>query len=184
MEPTNSTPAAPELTTPAAPVTPPATEQAAAPVTPQAPAAPPTQAPALQMPDDTPAEIKEYALKSGMNQVQFEGAVKTFMEHNAKQAAAASAAQYEQGKAHIASWGENAKHNLSLAKRALQITDPQGKLAAKLKATGAANDPVVLDFLRDVGKMLQEGGFITSAKTLPPGQKSLAEKMYGGTHTA
>jgi len=140
--------------------------------------------PTLTFGENIHPDIQEFAKANKFSQEQFDGTFKFFGEYLNKKQSLEAMDMFEKGKAHIASWGDDAQYNLSLAKQALKATDPEGKLAARLKTTGAANDPVVLDFLASLGRMMQEGGFIKSSALPSPGKKSLAEKMFGGTQAA
>ncbi len=88
----------------------------------------------------------------------------------------------EAGRAHVQTWGQQAQENLAVAKRALKQSDTDGKLTALLRDTGFAHHPVVLEFFKDLGMNLREGGFLKGAINVPPGEKTLAQAMYGENH--
>ena len=171
-----TTPAA--TTSPVAETTPAATTS---PTVETAPAAETTAAAAtvaeLKLPTEIPQSIRDMFKVGKFTQEQADGALNMFKTQVTQIRQAEKADLVKKGQEHIKSWGEAASSNLALAKRALQVTDPTGALTKSLVNTGMNNSPVVLDYLLSVGKMLREGGFITSVAP-PPGQKSAAQKRY------
>lgn len=139
-----------------------------------APAAPPS----LTFSEGVPQAVQEFAKAQGFNQAQFDSTFKFFNDTITQANQRALEESYQRGKAHVESWGQNAKANIDLAKRALQVTDQSGEVAKYLKESGAANNPVVMNFLVGLGKMLQEGGFIRTNMATPEGQKTLADKLF------
>lgn len=132
----------------------------------------------LAFAEDVPAPIKEFAKTQGFSQAQFDSTFKFFNDVITQSNERAMQESYQRGKAHVESWGEEAPHKISLAKQALQVTDPTGEVAKYLKESGAANNPVVMNYLVTLGKMLEEGGFIRANANPIPGKKTLAEKLY------
>lgn len=132
----------------------------------------------LQFTEDIPAPIKEFAKTQGFSQQQFDSTFKFFNDVITQSNQRAMQESYQRGKAHVESWGEEAPHKISLAKQALQVTDKTGEVSKYLKESGAANNPVVMNFLVNLGQMLQEGGFIRSNANPIPGKKSLADKLF------
>lgn len=197
--PTPETPAAtPPVEAPAAPATPEPTA-----VTPPEPAAQPAQPPQepvtpppVEPPSDTPpervvpaadgytlqegmpAELGEFANKNGFTQEQLDVTVQKFGGYFQGMKNAEQAALKSLGEAHLKNWGGEAPHNLTLAKRALAQNDPSGSLAQALNESGYGNHPAVLDFLYNLGKGMKEGGFLKGNVNKPPGEKTMAQKMF------
>lgn len=173
----NQTPSIPNE--PAAPVTPQTPTAPAAPAPEgSSPSAPPQAPPVLVFSEGVPQAVQEFAKAQGFNQGQFDSTFKFFNDTITQANQRAVEESYQRGKAHVESWGPNAKANIDLAKRALQVTDTSGEVTKYLKDSGAANHPVVMNFLVGLGKMLQEGGFIRTNMTTPEGQKTLADKLF------
>jgi len=187
---TDQIPGTPTATTTTTTAPTPAPTSGEPPVTPSTNAAPPTEGttpsgqapPALTFSEGVPQVVQEFAKSQGFNQAQLDSTVKFFNDTITQANQRAVEESYQRGKAHVESWGPNAKANIDLAKRALQVTDTNGEVTKYLKESGAANHPVVMNFLVGLGKMLQEGGFIRTNMTTPEGQKTLADKLFS-SHT-
>lgn len=166
------------------------TETPAADATPPDPAAeaPPTPervvpaADGYKLPEGVPPAVAEFAAQNDMTQQQLDNNLNYFGQISKAKTEAESNALRQAGEAHIKNWGDNAEHKLGLAKRALKQNDPEGSLTKALNASGYGNHPAVLDFLSNLGGMMQEGGFLPSAVNVPPGKKSLAQTMFGESH--
>lgn len=170
---------APAATTPTA-TTPPVDTQtttSTSPVTPTPPSTP-TAPIELQFDETVPEPIKNFAKTQNFSQEQFNSTFKFFNDVITQSNERAMQESYQRGKAHVESWGEEAPHKISLAKQALQVTDRSGEVTKYLRESGAANNPVVMNFLVDLGKMLQEGGFIHANANPIPGKKTLADKLF------
>jgi hypothetical protein len=140
---------------------------------------PEAQAPVeLSFGEDIPVPLKEFAKNQKFSQAQFDSTFKFFNDVITQSNERAMQESYQRGKTHVESWGEEAPHKISLAKQALQLTDSTGEVAKYLKESGAANNPVVMNYLVKLGQMLQEGGFIKANANPAPGKKTLAEKLY------
>ena len=161
------------------PATPPTTEP---PVTAEVRVVP--AADAYVLPPGTPEGLGKWANEHQFTQGQLDVALKQFSDSLEATKISTLANLKAQGEAHIASWGEKSADNLHLAKSALTMTDPEGKLKTLLRETGFANHPAVLDYLRDLGHQLREGGFLKSGPALPKGgkDKTVAQALYGNTH--
>jgi hypothetical protein len=135
-----------------------------------------------KLPEGIPAEVKQFAKDNEFTQAQLDATLTKFggMLQSSKEAEAV--ALRELGEAQLEKWGDNAKTNLSLAKKALAQNDPDGSLTKALNASGWGNHPAVLTFLYNIGKSMQEGGYLKSAVNRPAGQKTLAQTMYGDGH--
>lgn len=134
------------------------------------------------LPEGVPPELGAWANEKGFTQEQLDSTIEHFSGYVAATDQAQKTALQEMGAAHLKNWGENADHNLTLAKRALQQNDPDGHLASALNESGYGNHPAVLNFLFTLGKGMQEGGFLKSAVNKPPGKKTAAQSMYGANH--
>lgn len=131
-----------------------------------------------KLPEGVPKEIAEFANKTDMTQEQLDATLTQFgglINRNRQQE---QLTLKQAGEEFVKSWGDNSKHNLSLAKRALKQNDPSGTLSKALKISGFGNHPAVIDFLYTIGKSMQEGGFLTSAVNRPTGEKTAAQSMY------
>ena len=134
------------------------------------------------MPEGMPPHIREFAHNAGYTQEQLDVAIQQFggmltsAEHNRM------VSLREAGEAHIRNWGADSETKLNVAKRALLQNDPEGKLGKALNESGYGNHPAVLDFLYNLGKGMQEGGFLKGTVRRPPGQKTAAQSLFGDTH--
>jgi len=175
----NPTPTTPDLTpTPEAPV------QNVAPTTPTTPDAPPITDAAgdLVLPEGTPEFFKDFGKANKLSQDQLNATVEFLSTGLKAQREVELKALADAGQAHIKNWGEQAGQHMSVAKRALKQSDPDGQVTKFLKDTGYANHPVVLEFFKNLGLSMQEGGFLKGAVNVPPGERSLAQTMYGENH--
>jgi hypothetical protein len=185
----SETPVAPASETPAAapqePISTPA-QPAPPPETPAEPVAPVERvvpaADGYKLPEGVPAEVGQFANDNNMTQEQLDATLTHFGGVISASKAAEAEAMRSLGEAQLAKWGDQADHNLSLAKRALAQNDPDGSLTKALNESGWGNHPAVLTFLHKIGVSMQEGGFLKSAVNRPPGQKTAAQAMYGDTH--
>jgi hypothetical protein len=134
------------------------------------------------LPEGMPDTVRAFAHERGFTQEQLDGTIQHFGSYVVGMQAAEQKALREMGEAHLKNWGNEAQTRLALAKRALKQNDPDGKLAEALNTSGYGNHPAVLDFLYNLGKGMQEGGFLKSAVPRSPGQKSAAQALFGGTH--
>ena len=90
--------------------------------------------------------------------------------------------ELQAGRAHLESWGPNKTYNLGLGRQALKTIDKGGVLTKLLNDTGYGNHPVILQSLFELGQQLQEGGFISATASLPAGQRTHAQVLYGDDH--
>jgi len=187
----------PQSLAPAAPVPPTGVPPTQAPTVPpvetppaQTPAEPPKPvtervvpaADGYKLPDGVPKEVGQFANKHDMTQEQLNATLKQFgsIVQNTKKSEMAT--MRAAGEAHVKNWGDQGQHNLTLAKRALAQNDPTGELKQALDTSGFGNHPAVLNFLHNLGKSMQEGGYLKSAINRPPGKKTAAQSMYGENH--
>lgn len=140
------------------------------------------QADGYTLPEGVPTQIAEFANKNDMTQEQLDTSLQFFGKISQGTREAEVQAVRSAGEAHVKNWGEASKANLSIARRALAQNDPEGVLKKTLDSTGFGNHPAVLDFLLNIGKSMQEGGFLKSAVNRTPGQKTAAQSMYGDKH--
>lgn len=131
----------------------------------------------LKLPETLPQSVKDMFKVGKFTQEQADGALQVFNTQVAQLRLAEKTDLAKRGSEHVKAWGEAASGNLALAKQALQATDTTGALNKVLVQSGMINSPVVLDYLLGVGKMLREGGFISSTPTAV-GQKTAAQKRY------
>lgn len=131
-----------------------------------------------KLPEGLDPAVGQFASENGYTQEQLDKTLEYFGEVVQNTDKAKVQALRVLGEAHLKNWGDAAQTNLNLAKQALAQNDPDGHLAKALNESGYGNHPAVLDFLYNLGKGMQEGGFLKTAVNRPPGQKSLAQKMY------
>jgi len=144
--------------------------------------APTSEPVSYKLPEGIPPEIGEFAKSQKFTQAQLDATLQQFGGIMQASEQKRGEALRQLGEAHLKNWGDQAKHRLGLAKRALAQNDPEGKLAKALNESGYGNHPAVLDFLYNLGKGMREGGFLKSAVHRPPGEKSAAQAMYGDKH--
>lgn len=164
-------------------VTPPPAETTAPEAAPEAPPERVVPKPSeYTIPEGMPDSMREFAHENGFTQDQLDKTLAHMGAYVEASTVAQRVALREMGEAHLKNWGEMKDTNLNLAKQALAQNDPDGKLAKALNETGYGNHPVVLDFLHNLGKGMQEGGFLKRAVRVAPGQKTAAQAMYGDNH--
>ena len=135
-----------------------------------------------KLPEGVPADVAKIAEELGFTQEQLDGSLTKFNELSAAATKAEQAAIRQEGEALVREWGDNAKANLTLVHRALQVNDPTGDLAKALNETGYGNHPAVLRYLLNVGKQTTEGEFITGDTNNPQPKKTAAQVLFGGNH--
>ena len=135
-----------------------------------------------ELPEGIPDNVRIFANEHGFTQDQLNATLQQFggYIHGMRQAEQQSLRQM--GEAHLKNWGPDAKNKLALAKAAVRQNDPDGKLMEALNTSGWGNHPDVLNFLYNIGKSMQEGGFIKSNVPRKPGEKTAAQAMYGENH--
>lgn len=142
-----------------------------------------TPPPNYKLPEGVPAQVGNWAQKNGLTQEQLDASLHFFGSVNQANVKAQQQSLRRMGEAHLQNaWGENAPYNLQLAQRALRQNDPTGALTKVLNESGYGNHPAVLDFLYAIGRSMQEGGFLKSSTSRPPGAKSAAQLLFGDNH--
>jgi hypothetical protein len=122
-----------------------------------------------QLPEGIPAKLGEWAKEQKLTQGQLDSMIqfKTGLD------------QYDQGmrsrvytegrKQLFNQWGEQKDANLATAEGVFRSVPSGPKLAQLLKASGEGANPVVIQFLHEVGGFMKEGGYLknpnVSAKT-------------------
>jgi hypothetical protein len=118
-----------------------------------------------------------------MSQEQFDGTVEAFRTFDMARTQAQVQMLNQQGQQYIEeNWGDQKETNLSVAKQALKTFDTTGDLRKILGETGFGSHPLVLEFMKNVGEKLQEGGFIQSEVNRPQPKRTPAEILYGDSH--
>ena len=135
-----------------------------------------------ELPEGLPDNLRIFAHENGFTQEQLSSAIQQFGGYMTGMKSAERQALSEMGQTHLKNWGENAQTNLNLARQALKQNDPDGTLAKALNESGWGDHPAVLDFLHNIGKSMQEGGFLKSTVPRPSGEKTLAQALYGENH--
>lgn len=134
------------------------------------------------MPDGMPPEMGVFANEHGFTQGQLDATLKQFGDVVTASKQNEFNAMKKAGEDFVETWGDRKDFNLSLARRALKQNDPDGTLKTALDESGYGNHPAVLGFLHKLGVSMQEGGYLKSAVNRPPGQKTVAQTMYGDSH--
>jgi len=132
-----------------------------------------------KVPDGLPKEeIGKFAHDLGLSQEGLDKTLQLFGNYVQAQTQSRLVALRQMGEAHVKNWGEESKYKLSLAKLALKQNDPDGALAKALEESGYGNHPAVLDFLANLGKSMEEGGYIKSNPAKMKAKKTLAQRIY------
>ncbi len=134
------------------------------------------------LPDGLPDTVRQFAATHKFTQEQLNAALQEFGGYMTGIRQAEIQQLRQAGEQYVKNWGDSAKTNLSLAKRALKQNDPTGALTKALNESGYGNHPAVIEFLYNIGKSMQEGGFLKGTIQKPVGQKTAAQAMYGENH--
>ena len=131
-------------------------------------------------PQPVPEMVKKMAHEAGLTQSQFDASMKTFGNYMQATRLAEQQQIRQMGEQFIEKeWGDQKEYKTNLARRALRTVDKEGKLNELLTQTGYVNHPVVLSFLYDLGRNMQEGGFLKGELKRPAGAgKSPAQVLY------
>ena len=135
-----------------------------------------------ELPEGMPDDVRAFAHEHGFSQDQLNATINQFGGYLNGMKQAEQQTLRKLGEGHLKTWGNDAKHKLSLAKQALHQNDPEGKLLTALNQSGWGNHPDVLDFLYNIGKSMQEGGFLKSSVTRKPGEQTAARALFGKNH--
>ena len=128
------------------------------------------------LPEGTPETFRQMAHDKGFTQEQ----VESTQEYMALEKEASKATIKAMGEAHLLTWGDEAKTNMTLARAGLKSVDPTGAVAAAIKEMGWESHPVAMDLFLSIGKSGQEGGFLKQPSPGGGGQKKqdMAHRMY------
>jgi len=138
---------------------------------------------AYVLPEGMPSDLREFAAEQGFTQAQLDSTISQFAGYFQGIKHAEVRALRELGKAHVKNWGADGKKNLNLAQQALKQNDDEGGGFAKLLIeTGWGDHPAALNFLYNIGRSMQEGGFLKSAVPRTAGQKTAAQALFGANH--
>lgn len=135
-----------------------------------------------ELPEGMPDNIRIFAHEKGFTQDQLNATIEQFGGYLYGMQQAEQQSLQQMGQAHLKNWGPDAKNKLALARAAVRQNDSEGKIMNLLNQSGYGNHPDVLNFLYQIGKSMQEGGFIKSAVPRKPGEKTAAQAMYGDNH--
>ena len=133
-----------------------------------------------ETPAPVPDAVKKMAFENKLTQDQFSATLNTFGQYMQAQRMAEAEQLKQQGVEFIKTeWGDKAEYNLNIARRALQTVDKEGELKQLLDQTGFGNHPAVLKFFANLGRDLQEGGYLRGELKRPAGaKKSPAQLLY------
>ena len=134
------------------------------------------------LPEGMPDELRQFAFDNEMTQKQLDGTMNKFAQYVTGMDQAKLSSLKLAGQAHIKNWGEHGKENVALIEQALVQNDPTGALTKALNESGYNYHPAVLNFLFQIGRSMQEGGYLKSAVHIPAGQKTVAQTLYGDSH--
>lgn len=133
-----------------------------------------------EIPEGMPPSLADWAASQGLSQKQLNSTINQFGGYFKAMAQTKANAIKKAGQNLVRSWADESEHNLALAKAALSQNDTESKEFAKLlKAEGLINHPAALKYFLSVGRSMREGGYIKSSIPKNPGQKTLAQAMYG-----
>lgn len=135
------------------------------------------------VPDYIGDDLKSFAAEQKLSNEQFNSIINKFEGYLGTTAKAQMEQLAKEGEKFISNWGDKAEQNVFLAKRALEITDPNGELKEMLNKTGYGNHPMVLQYFYNLGKNLSEGGFIKSSNRSSEDKRSTAQKLYPSMNT-
>ena len=136
------------------------------------------EADAYVLPEGIPKEIGQFAKDNDMTQKQLDSTLAKFGSLIQGNNEATQAALRVDGEQHVQEWGDKSQYNLSLVRRSLKQLDSEGTLAKALDTSGYGNHPAVLDFLKNVGEVMQEGGYLKSEVNVPQKQRDMAHILY------
>jgi len=131
-----------------------------------------------EAPDYVTPEMRQFAADNNMTQEQFTNTIGEFGTLLNAQAKLAREQITRLGQQQVTAWGEDADRNLTLARQALKQNDPNGNLAQLLEESGYGSHPAVLQFLRNLGASMEEGGFLKGKVSGPAKAKSMAQRMF------
>jgi hypothetical protein len=135
-----------------------------------------------ELADGMPKHLAQFASDNDMTQTQLDNTIEQFRTYITAGEKGKQTMLLNEGKAHVRTWGKQAKGNMSVVRRALKQNDPDGTLKKVLDSSGYGNHPAILDFLLSIGTSMQEGGFLKSDVNIPPGKKSAAQVIFGDNH--
>jgi hypothetical protein len=126
----------------------------------QRPSAP--QAGEYKLPENFPLkDFGEFASKSGFTQAQVDALLQYNDQQKTQQTTAFQEDQAQRLDDLLTTWGPNRDKNVNLARRAIRTFDTtDGRMANFLKAAGANNEPVVVEFLANLGRLLEESPYL------------------------
>lgn len=136
----------------------------------------------ITVPEGFPPQVLEFAKANNLSQAQLDASLQFFGEVAQVNATAQQQQLRGMGEEHVRSWGKEGPYKLSIGRRALKQIDKEGVLTEMLNETGYGNHPAVLQSLYELGRQLQEGGFISATQARPPGKQTAAQAMYGDVH--
>jgi len=132
-----------------------------------------------KVPEGLPEDIRTWAKEADMTQEQLDSALVKFGGYM-KSVEEGNINRIRKGATElIKGWGDNAKQNTTLAKRAIEHMDPDGDLKDLLKLPEVGNHPAVIKFFYKNGLKLREGGFIKSGRpSSGKTEQNRAHRMY------
>lgn len=122
--------------------------------------------------------FRDFAHNTGLSQDQVNKSLEFYNQVQSAEGEAREQVNQQALDRLLTSWGNEKDGNISLAKRALVQFDTDKTMSAFLEETRAGNNPFVVQFLYQAGKMLEEDGYLKSQVTAPPSNKSTADVLY------
>ena len=130
------------------------------------------------MPEGAPEGLSKWGQENGFTQAQMDSILgkKSGMD---KAQADMKTNVYEQGLNTLyETWGDKKDINLNITNRVFNAVPSGKKVLEMIQQTGEGNNPVIVEFLHEIGSMMQEGGFIPSGKPPVKDNRSMAHRMY------
>lgn len=145
---------------------------------------PPRKLPATvdeyKLPENTKVKgLRTMALKNQLSQEQLDGILR-FNTDATKAALADIRAKQQEAIGKLKTdWGDKYNEHVNLAQRAFQhFDDETGSMKQFLTESRAGDNPTVLRFMHNVGKMLQEDGYLKSDDRTVDKGKSAAARLF------
>lgn len=123
--------------------------------------------------------LRTMALNNKLSQSQLDGVLKFNNDATRTAMAGIKAKQQESIKKLKEEWGDKYNENIRLAQRAFQhFDDETGTMKKYLTESRAGDNPTVLKFMNNVGKMLKEDGYLKSDDRTDNKNKSVASRLF------
>lgn len=130
-----------------------------------------------KLPEGVPEQIGEFAKKNKFSQEQLDAMI-ALDSGRTQHFETVKKNVYDKGRSELfQSWGDKKDENLQTAEAVLRAVPSGAKVAQLLKATGEGANPVLIQFLHEVGGFLKEGGHIVGER-VQTGKKDPLRDRY------